>query len=63
MVADQLQHRGAGFSGSGGDGGADEGFVIELVCRAVIELKDAVFAHGVIAFRGGPSRIGMQAGE
>jgi hypothetical protein len=62
-MTDQLQHSGTGFSGGGGDRGANEGFVVELVCVAGIQLEDAMLAYGLITFGLGPSRIGMQAGE
>jgi hypothetical protein len=65
-VADQLQQRGTGLLHGLGDAAAEEGFVVEPIGSAVVELKDAVLANGVGAAAGvgaHPSRVGVQLSE
>jgi hypothetical protein len=44
-VGDQIQESGASTLGSGGDGGPEESFVVELGWIAVVKLENAVFTH------------------
>ena len=78
MMGDQMEQGGASTFCSAGDGVPEKGFVVEPLVVAVVELEDAVLAHGVRhgglgGFQGGrevvgevagrPSGVGMKAGE
>ena len=71
-MGDEVEKGRTSTFGCGGDAGSQEGFVVELAVVAVVELKNAVFAHHVggigsagvgdiVGINIPPSRIGMQA--